>query len=843
MNKICRKNNILLHLIAFLVPVAVVSIIFYRYRILPFGYNYYFYGDYYAQVYPFLVELGDKLQSGESLFYTWNIGLGSNFLAIIIYYIICPFNIAMTFLSSEDIFIYIAIVTIIKIGLAGFTMFFYLYKHFQLDKSRTRDIVLGVIISSCYALNPFLLYVINLPMWVNSIILFPLVILGLERLVKERKILLYILSLSATIICNYYMAIMVCIISVVYFIYFYFLNYNLKFDKIKLKVIGFFLGASLIAGGIAGILLIPELKSIMSAEAGELSYTYKGLFKYEPSQIIYSIFVGKKNIFYPDIRTSLFVLIAVPLYFLNKKIGKRDKTANFILMLFLLSSMQINYMVYLCNGLHMPNGYPIRWSYMWIFFLLFISYKCLINIDGITLKQTIYVLLFDIFVFIVAINDKFSIWFELFYGKNALISIVSCMVFAIIIILSKKKKIFFYVLMLLVIIENSHLSHITIKENFMARGIDSEVNQKNIENRNKEIEELLVSAEEGFFRVENRNSFTANGGAVNNYNSISSYTSMCSYEIRMLYDRLGLGNAENEYFYSGSTALTDSILGVKYVLAKEDVFEEEIYHKVNESENFSLYKNDYSLSVIFGVYGEIDLENIIKGDNPVEIQNNYIYELTGIKDVLNEIEYEKIQDGRIIEFPQNQVIYCYGFDVIDCGWADGQVLYDWFDMTIETDAIYLDGVSKSGSIKTTNETRTFEYRPIEGEEVIFYTIDTDKLKAAMSICNENPVDITSYSDTELKGNIKMEKGGVIITTVPYEKGWSLYVDGKKREFDSIEEAFIVFELEEGEHEIVFKYMPEGFVLGATISVVSILVLIMWLLCLKHKNKEKLYKSR
>ena len=46
----------------------------------------------------------------------------------------------------------------------------------------------------------------------------PLVVLGLEQLIKEKKVLLYYISLSLCIISNYYIAIMVCIFQVIWFV-------------------------------------------------------------------------------------------------------------------------------------------------------------------------------------------------------------------------------------------------------------------------------------------------------------------------------------------------------------------------------------------------------------------------------------------------------------------------------------------------------------------------------------------------------------------------------------------------------------------------------------------------
>ena len=100
-------------------------------------------------------------------------------------------------------------------------------------------------------------------MWLDCILLFPLIMRGLERLVQEKKGLLYSIALGVSILSNYYISIMTCIFMVIYF------AALLVLEAGKGKRAGFYLSAavrfvlySLAAGGLAAAVLLPEIYAL-----------------------------------------------------------------------------------------------------------------------------------------------------------------------------------------------------------------------------------------------------------------------------------------------------------------------------------------------------------------------------------------------------------------------------------------------------------------------------------------------------------------------------------------------------------------------------------------------------
>lgn len=137
---------------------------------------------------------------------------------------------------------FMSYLVILKIGLCGVTACLYLQKHFQTDRGVT------ALFSCFYALCGFMAAYNWDIMWLDCCILLPLIMLGLERLVKEGKWGLYCISLSLSILTNYYISIMICIFLVLYFLVLLLMEKG-PGGKLSFRTIGRFAIFSLLAGG------------------------------------------------------------------------------------------------------------------------------------------------------------------------------------------------------------------------------------------------------------------------------------------------------------------------------------------------------------------------------------------------------------------------------------------------------------------------------------------------------------------------------------------------------------------------------------------------------------------
>ena len=115
---------------------------------------------------------------------------------------------------------------------------------------------------------------------------------------------------------------------------------------------------------------------------------------------------------------------------------------------------------------------------------------------------------------------------------------------------------------------------------------------------------------------------------------------------------------------------------------------------------------------------------------------------------------------------------------------------------------------------------------IKFNDIMFYTLDLTKFKNQIEKLNEyETLNITDYKIDYIKGNVNVTDNKLLYTSIPYDKGWNIKVDGKEVQPVKIFDSLIGIELSAGTHEIEFKYIPRGLYVGAGVSIVSLLLFI------------------
>ena len=232
--KVILEKNWVWYALAFGIPFVVSVCICIGKGMYPFGENCILHMDAYHQYAPFFMEFKDKLANGSSLLYSWNLGLGSDFIGLYAYYLASPMNWFLILCPEGLVLEFMTFTTWIKISLAGLFFFLYLKERFQLvgkeGKYHLLTVMPALVFSTAYAFSGFVATYSWNVMWMDSIALAPLIILGLERLVKKNKPMLYYIALAVSILSNFYISMIICIFLVLYFVILFF---EQKKGKIK----------------------------------------------------------------------------------------------------------------------------------------------------------------------------------------------------------------------------------------------------------------------------------------------------------------------------------------------------------------------------------------------------------------------------------------------------------------------------------------------------------------------------------------------------------------------------------------------------------------------------------
>lgn len=851
-----KKNYIIL--LAGLLPACFLLGVWIAEKIGPFGGNSLTMVDSLHQYLPFFSDYYDKLQNEGSLFYTWDIGLGSNMLSIIAYYIACPINFLVVLFKQEHIYIAMSLFIGIKIILSGMSFAYYMREKCE-EQGKYQAVIL--IFSTAYALSNYIIgYSWNL-MWMDCILILPLIMAGFERMTETGNYKLYVLSLFYGLMCNYYICFMICIFLVMEF-----LLTNHKSIK-KFFTDGFRLaGCSLLAAGMAAFLLIPAylgLNTTASANRvfpkaewyGSIWDQIKQLF-YLTKPIKNQQFDGGLNIY---CGTICFVLLFV--YLLNRRIKLWDKVKNVIILVVIFASFNNQLLNYIWHGFHDQYGIPNRFSFLFIFLLLAMCCEVLMKLQ----KKDILSVMLGIacgYAFLILATKKCTLeketllWTEIFITAYAV-----CMV-GFTLTKGMWKRIISYVLLIVCLVETTingikgydSNGYVDISQYF---GLESEI-------RNA-IDYL--DCKDKPYRVEMMNTKIVDEPTFYNLKSVCLFGSTVSADLVDMMHDLGYYTGANEFLFDGGNTVSNSLLGIKYLLQRDGEYNYFDVNYVNEVDGIRLYENPYALSLGYMVNNDLlDYDGDI--GNMFETLNQFVKLSTGVPGVFSELYPEVSTYSDNCEVTrQGDLSEYYSYKRTDSSTCNFQLS---FDITDETNDIYImancSGINKV-RIYIDNEEKNYERLQnqtyhvghlVKGQKVtveycfrdtqantgtarlIVADMNWESFLQAYDILQSQQLLIGKMEDGYVKGYITISYPGLLFTSIPYDAGWTAYVDGEKYEIDKVGNAFIALKLAAGDHVIEFKYFPPGLKLGL------ILTFACWLLfgflCgrrqLQNRNAEK-----
>lgn len=848
--------------LSFGISALIMTFIYFIYKMVPFGDITILRMDLYHQYGPLFSELYTRLTEGKSMLYSWYTGLGSSFLGNFFNYLSSPLSFLIVFFGGANITEAISFFILIKSALSSAFFCFFLKKSF--GRQGYGEAAFSVLYSMC---GYFLAYYWNV-MWLDGMVLLPLIIVGLQAIIREKKWILYTVSLAVLMFANYYIAMMVCIVCVLYFVVYFFSTYSAEENGIGKLFFGrgvTFALSSLLAGGLSAASLLPTYFALQSSSAtgGTFPDKFKMYFSFfdflanHLAAVTPTIRSSGDDVM-PNVYCGIIVLILIPLYLFAKSIPKREKLCSLAMLGVLYISFNFNMLNYIWHGFHFPNDLPYRFSFVYSFFLLTMAYKAFSHLKDFTMKE-IGVTVLGVFAFIVIVEKLGS---KNVTDNTIIISVVFVILYALILLVYKSKKLtmkaftgFFLIAVFLELsIATPDLYNIDQpKANYASdKPIVSAVIDK------------IQTDDPGFYRLEISDSRTHNDPAWYGYNGISTFSSMAHEKMAYLSDQLGMDtNRINSYRYRPQTPVYNAMFNLKYLLSKSIINDPDLYTIKFASGQYYIYENNYPLPVAFAVDNGITDWDILPTD-PFRIQNDFIQKATGDSSLmpLTELEIISIEGSNCSLSNVSNSMGSHSFTVSDSGQTATVNVYL---KTVPNQHAYLYVKSSelsSVSIKSSRIDDTKEiseayvidmgyYTSAETIEValhtkdsqsgsmIFYAYGTNSadMKAAHSKLAQGGLNVTQYTETKLSGDITVQNDGILYTSIPYDKGWSCTVDGQQAELIAIGDALCGFEITAGQHHIELEYRAQGLQLGLIISGAALLALILLILLSRRPKKR------
>ncbi len=819
-------------LLSFAIPFLIMLVIFILKEIYPFGGRSFLVSDMYHQYMPFFSEFMRKIKAGEGLAYSYNVGIGSNFLALYVYYLASPLHWLAFLVPGEHLMEFMSYLVIVKIGLCGLTSCIYLRKHFG-DKKDA-----GVLFFSCfYAMSGFMAaYNWNI-MWLDCVVLLPLILLGLEQLVKERKCKLYCITLALSIFTNFYISIMICIFLVLYFAVLFLM------EKCSWKVVWDFALYSLLAGAMAAVLLIPEVFAILETDFGDMDFPNK-LESYFPILDVlmrHCMCIGTETGLdhWPNIYSGVASFLLIPMFAVNKGIPARRRFGLLALVGVLLLGFSTNILDFVWHGLNYPDSLPGRQSFIYVFLVVVMGYEAYRNLRKEDANQIVTCYLvaaaFLLFVEKFAETDHFETWVEF-------LNLGFVTAYAVLLYLYRTRKeqslkvILAFVTLIVVVAENGINMYNTSVGTVSRSAYLNELPdyQKLYETaKEKALKDDTAEGVVPFFRMEKFSRKTKNDGTLAGYPTASVFSSTLNSYVMDMYKSLGMLYSKVYYGYDGATFLTSALLNVRFMYGQDAREEGPLYEHLGDSGAISLYESQVTLPFGYVAPEGFDLPS---GSNGLRVQNQLVKNLGVAGNLFTKVDSE--QDGNDVHFTAKEDGYYYGILT-----ASGTKKVD-FTAEGETRSykdlknsriLHLGYVKKGTDGKLTNGDKDDQSPKIK---VDIYKMDEALLKEAIQILSKESMTNVTYDSTHINGEVTLAEGGRLILSVPYEKGWTVLVNGAKTEPELFGGTLMAFDLEAGHHTIEMSYVPYGRNLGIAVSVVSVAVFVMIVLYDRYAWKKR-----
>ena len=799
-------------------------------------------GDGFHQYVIFDLNLRNILHGSDSLFYTFTSGLGLNFYALSSYYLGSFLSPLVYFFDVSSMPDAVYLSTLLKFGLIGLSTFFSLSKIFK-----NIPALLRLALSTSYALMSFTVSQLEIKTWLDVFILIPLILTGLHLLITEKKRILYFTSLSILFIQNYYFGYMTALFLAVW----YFCQLSWDFKSRKYSFLDFFL-TSLLAGLTSFIMTLPTLFDLRTHGEKLTAITkiktdaswYLDLFA---KQFI-GAFDTTKYGSIPMIFVGLLPFILTIVFFTLKSIKFHVKLCYATLLIIIIASFYLEALDLFWQGMHAPNMFLHRYAWIFSTLLIYISAEVLNRFKDIKLWNILFsmTLLLSGYLATIYFKNHYSFLTKL----NILLTLEFLVVYLLLLLALIKKLISPKIFSILILIFT--VSEISFNASSQLNGITKEWGFASRSTYDKDIPSMEAILEytkqqpDTFTRTEKLQTQTGNDSMKFNYNGISQFSSVRNRSASTTLDKLGFKSSGTNLNlrYANNTIIADSLFGISYNIS-ETYPDKYGFHPSYQKDNLTLYKNQFALPIAFATQSLY--KDVTFNDHTLDNQTQFLNQIAGLNEEyfypidhhtdssdsvvnLNGTDTEDATISYSIEVPDNSQVY---LSMTKLNFSNDKKKQVDIIVNGEKKSFTTDNAFTFFNLGYAEHKQTFDIQvkfpgnaQVSFESPTFYRLDTKKYTDAIRKIKENPVEVSSYKN-KVTVNYKVKNETSIFFTIPYDRGWSAYQNGKKLQIQQAQTGFMKIDVPEGEGTITLSFIPKGFVAGASCSLIAIIVFIFY----------------
>ena len=811
----------------------------------------------------FKLLFNNFLQTAKFNTFIWNVGYGMDMFANLAYYIFGDFLSYLAILTkTEHLGNLYNLLIIIRLYLVGIS--FIIYCNYK--KISNTNTIIG---SLTYTFSAFSLFALaRHPYFINPLIIFPLLMLSTEHIIKNNKPIPFIIMVFITFVSSFYFGYMMSICIMIYGIILVFKHYKnqtIKEKIIKLLKIFFY---ALIGVLLSSFILIPTAYAYLTSTRTDNSiYTYTiTYYKNLVETLISTNNTGSWSI----LGLSSIILAILPTFIKNHK--KHQDILAYIIIL--LIPLIIPFIGSAFAGFSYPNN---RWTFVINFILSYIITITLNKNYKINLKYNL-ILISTYTIILLLLKQNLN--------SQLIISIICAIIFTYIITYQNKLNKLYPILLLTTLIinlgYNIYYMYSPNKTGYVNEFVETNVT-KLYNNANHQIPYLsdatnyLKEIDNSYYNIIIYPNNLYNLSLINNYNSISYFYSIVNNKyIELATDlenqELGL-NKEIKNF--NQRTQINSLLNVKYFITTDKSYIPYGYELIKNYNNLTyIYKNKYHLSFA-NLYTSTISNETYNNLTPLE-KENILLKATITENPTNSYNYQSniekidyidtnnlINNNQIIinnknnnfqiDIPSinNKELYLYiknlnfkplskiqskAYNITASinnknfieGTKDKHISPYYFNnKDILINLGYYENLNNDIYLNFSS-LGTYQFDSLE-----ILTISFDDYQTNINKLNNSNFNLEDYGYNYLTGSINPTSDGIIQFSTNYSDGWKVYVDNVQVDTIKSNKYFLGINIKQGYHKIHLEYTTPYKNLGIIISLISLTTFI--IIILKEKN--------
>lgn len=833
-------------LASFFIPFFIVAFAYLSIGIYPGSSRSVLASDAFSQFSNFHASFNNVLHGKQNLFYTWSASLGLNYLSLVSYYLGGLFTPIVFFFDNQNIPDALYLITLLKISSAGLAFWFFASKTYRIPLWG------NVALSVSYALMSFSTAHSELIMWLDAFIYLPLVILSIHCLMDRQKITGLFLSYLCLFITNFYMGFIIGVFSVLYYLARLLTNWK-RYKKSMFP----YLMTSLLAGSASMIMILQAIIDLRSngeklSQITSFKVSQTGIFDMVMKNMI-GVYDTTKYGSIPFIYIGLFPLLLCIFYFISKQIPRKNKFFFGGIFVILIASFYIMPMNLFWHGMHAPNMFLFRFSFLFSFLVILLAgygWEILQEdqlgkfVGGALMLAATFALAQGVksaeqYTFVTLLSFLLSICFVFFY------------ITAVAFYQLKKIPLTYLAILLLLLVS----AEAFINTSAMFNGILKDWNYASRSLYSApypDIQQLVARTKkesDTFYRLENIDPISANDALNYGYSGISLFSSIRNRHSSHYLNELGFRSRGTNLNirYQNNTLLMDTLFNIKYNLSK-NALQKFGFSEIDSAGEYTLAENAYALPL-----GLLTTADIFSVKQP---KNDNLGSQTNLFNALSEqqLTYYRFFQPTMIEQKNMTTEHQNGVVTYKEIESDIATEITWQVAVPAKTQAYLSlfptdyaQISRTKVTVTVNGWANEESMNIVGQyynlgyyeqatqvlvtasfygsaEVSLMTpkivgLDIAAFETAFQALKQNGVDFT-VNGRHASATFTAQEEQVLFTTIPYDQGWTAFVDGEKVPIHKFKNALISIPVSSGTHVIELRYLPVGWILGVILFIGS-----------------------